>query len=621
LMRWTLVVFFYATVLGAAEEEEDSEEDSEARRARVVFESVLARPAEAVFRNRSRGVVYAAIGPSTLRKASASALSVRALYGREELGLLAVTSDAGLAFLGGDWSPFDAAVSIEGPPLDSSGLRRGKKRPSWFGGSSSGGPEEEEFEAFTAVGAAGDERRRRRRKPAGWASVRRLRTAKIAALAVALRSFDRAVFLDADTRLCSRLLDVAFEALGDHDVAFVPAPSSHHDGILERLYGAAVLDVPEPNSGVFAFRASAAPVLRRWLAVYWRESRELEPTQNPMDQPPLRAAVALERAKFATLPPALNCRGHVKHLNLALPLKCGGFTHDDVLDAVVDATLSSSTTTTTTTTNTDPPPPQRGERNQKRLKAALRDALEATAGCAVVHSHALPKPRRPCPSCPTTRKNVLLLPKREKDFPRPDDIVAVVALEPADSSACARPLRTRRLVAGDDRETRLADLPPGRRAAVVLVVHDPRRHAYGEDGALLERLIPLGDEPPRDRSRRLGPPNLADLADVLDRLEDDVALLLLASEPDASRRLVEAALPDRPDVHRAVADILACHGRYSTKEHNNATDHATTKGGLDGELYEACERLFRAQQSELKGGAAVRWASQKRLRVSSRIDR
>jgi hypothetical protein len=254
-----------------------------------------------------------------------------------------------------------------------------------------------EFEAFTLAEAklnSGEgissliaqnrkiEKERKGSKALAWAAVRQLRSAKMAALLLALDVFAvAAIFLDADTLVCnSEKLSSAFKAVSMDGpwFAFVPAPSEHHGLILERMFGISKNSgPPEPNTGLVVLSAcdGSRRVLRRWSEIYWQESLALGPIQNPMDQPPLRAALFLEDAPWASLHKSLNCRGHVKNLNTALPMRCGGFdvvhweaiARTSVLDAVGTVHLRGASL------------------------ASAKDILGGK-GCAVLHSHLVPRP-------------------------------------------------------------------------------------------------------------------------------------------------------------------------------------------------------------------------------------
>ena len=585
-------------LLGVARAQETAAGVAEGDRALAFYESVVRCPpfGGRVLNNSwsdakwlsgtrvRRGVVYAAIGASTLRKASASALSVRAMYPAREVGILAIASDAGLAelrtwfALRGKALWFDLCFSIDGHGLDFD--------------------ETGDFEAFSPKTSSSSSetsivRQQPGAKSEAWSAVRRLRTAKIAALSLALVVFEEALFLDADTALCGSL-DSAFEALGRgrKQAAFVAAPSTHHSQLLERLYGLKD-EIPEPNTGVLAFGASFEPVLKRWLEVYWRESLALSKIQNPMDQPPLRVAMYQLNATFALLPTFLNCRGHAQNLkNFPLPLKCGGITDDKVLDTLSKMMIS--------------------KKNQRVSPQSLDKALALKGGrhCIVIHSHALPRPKPVPPFFQEQQKqrrpNVLLqMAKKNYSTAAHEEIVAVVEAIASLPESHHKNL----IVGGDDVLERLDDVDLAFTRSAILLVDDPPT-------GLLDALTPFWPEDRTfasaagaraDRLRRLGPPNLADLADVLDRLRQDFTLVLLTSKPKASKLLLRIAFPDRQDLYNLV-DGLLLRRQINNNKKKNTSHHAPpqkknkqnkTIMRLDSELYRACERLFDEQRQTL----------------------
>ena len=117
-----------------------------------------------------------------------------------------------------------------------------------------------EFEATRPVADRSSlstaERWRNRRDPANLA-LRRLRAAKIRAVATALQHFDVALLMDADTYVCSSLLEAACAVSEGPVVAFVPVDRGreHAASVLARserwrVPGHAV----EANTGVVAWR-------------------------------------------------------------------------------------------------------------------------------------------------------------------------------------------------------------------------------------------------------------------------------------------------------------------------------------------------------------------------------
>lgn len=413
------------------------------------------------------GVMWSAIGPSTIRKASGSCQSLSRF--NEDLGRLLVTSDAGLDFLrpwhaarGNDFW-FDAAVSLE------------------YDGYLADLPE---FEAFTMNGT--------RQKQHGWRPMRRLRTAKIASLIVAARTFGRAFFLDADSATCSKLNWWPLRG-----IAFVPAPFSHHSDIVERLYGR--VEVPEPNSGVLAFSSKhALPLFTRWIEVYWRESLELTEIQNPMDQPPLRIAIHLEGAEWAALDPWWNCRGKLKHSNTPMPLICGGLDRR-IANELLRATL--------------------GQMNNARPRQAHLHKLvsaQTETRCKVIHSHDLPKPT-PWSSDrfalrPNARTTIGILElatyrSRGGTFSTVDDWRYA-------ASRGRLPQQEQRIATGE--YALEACLLVQDYECLLVVIFDDPDELPDSNKSMLDALIPLWPEdmryhndPRADRLERLGPPNLA----------------------------------------------------------------------------------------------------------------
>lgn len=444
--------------------------------------SQLVRPGRL---ERRRGVVYAAIGVSTIQKASASCQSVIG-----NLGSLAVTSDEGLTFLqpwfearGADFW-FDRVVSLDGDFL------RGLP----------------EFEAFTALRDKESDEKRLERKSLSWSAIRRLRTAKIAALVLATRLFEQsALFLDSDTLACAPL-DAALATVGpDVPIAFVPAPFSHHVDILDTVYGVSG-DPPEPNTGVLALDTSAAlPLLREWASVYWSESLHLSSRQNPMDQPPLRVAMHKLGTKWAQLEPMWNCRGKLKLLSTAMPMICGGL-DKSTLHALLRFKID------------------KADAKLRATKAQYSrfERAQTKGDCAVIHSHELPKPMpQPWRASVNLRQSTVVISLVDltgtTGVDHPSPLVANFGqasdwrrlADHTSSSAAAFE------VASGDFALEACHLVE--RCAVVLLVDEPwQRHMRKAPYSMLEYLVPLwpqdllhDDNPRADRIRRLGRTNLA----------------------------------------------------------------------------------------------------------------
>lgn len=278
----------------------------------------------------SFAAVYFAVGPISMRKADRSARSVRKNGGTFVRTML-VTDDQGARKA--NRSTFDVVESI------------GVARETGF-----------EFVATRPIAARAQstaERWRNRSDPANTA-LRFLRGSKIDAIRRALRRFDRCLFLDADTYVCSSLEPVACALEAPRDVAFVPVATGreHASNVLSQSKRWRVpRTAREANTGVLAARNSSTTI---GLTAAWREAYEELATQSGflMDQPAFRAALHATQADWARLPDSLNCRGHQRARSgsstTAVPLKCSGF---------------------------------------QTLRGAVQTELNGGAGCVVLHSH------------------------------------------------------------------------------------------------------------------------------------------------------------------------------------------------------------------------------------------
>ena len=232
--------------------------------------------------------VYFAVGSRSLQKASRSAASSKRFDG---LRAMLVTDDATARKLRLQAEhPFDI-VAVD-----------------------AGASHAAEFEATRPVADRSSlstaERWRNRRDPANLA-LRRLRAAKIRAVATALQHFDVALLMDADTYVCSSLLEAACAVSEGPVVAFVPVDRGreHAASVLARserwrVPGHAV----EANTGVVAWRNATASraLVDAWLRAYGDLA---DASGFLMDQPAFRAALHAARARRGAAA-RFNCRGH-----------------------------------------------------------------------------------------------------------------------------------------------------------------------------------------------------------------------------------------------------------------------------------------------------------------------
>lgn len=292
--------------------------------------------------------VYFAVGSRSLQKASRSAASSKLYGGGADVTLRAML------------------VTDE---LTARKLRRTPAHPFDVVAVDAGASHAAEFEATRPVAdrsrVSTSERWRNRQDPANLA-LRRLRAAKIRAVATALQHFDVALLMDADTYVCSSLVEAACAVAGDyslgeqHVVAFVPVDRGreHASTVLARSERWRVpRHAVEANTGVVAWRNSSASQLLvdAWLRAY---DDLADASGFLMDQPAFRAALHATRAPYAALPPHFNCRGHDRtRSKSAVPLRCAGY----------DAGAADG---------------------------AVAARLRGGAGCAVLHSHDIQEPGR-----------------------------------------------------------------------------------------------------------------------------------------------------------------------------------------------------------------------------------
>ena len=287
----------------------------------------------------SLAVVYFAVGPSSMRKARRSAVSAKR-NGGGGLETMLVTDDVGVR-LAANVESFDVLESlgsVEARVLEKTGLRYAVP----------------EFEATREVlGVSGGERtldrgataekwREKTRLPN--VALRLLRASKIEAIALALKRYERVVFLDADTFVCASLEAVkcALATERKRQAAFaafvaVDVGREHGTALLARSPKWALpRTAREANTGVLALRndSKSKTLLDTWRRAY----EDLSRTGFLMDQPAFRTALHATQTPFALLPPQLNCRGHQRRPRkdqqqqqqndthtTAVPLRCTGF--------------------------------------------------------------------------------------------------------------------------------------------------------------------------------------------------------------------------------------------------------------------------------------------------------
>lgn len=209
-----------------------------------------------------------------------------------------------------------------------------------------------------AVDAAStaDKWRARGSRPSNVA-LRVLRASKVEAIGLALALFERVVFLDADTYVCSSLQALACALDGLAIVAFVPVEQGREHGTsLLRERWAVPRTAREANTGVLAVRNDS----RTWrLLDTWRKAyKDISKKGFLMDQPAFRAALHVTQVPLALLSYEFNCRGHQRRSSpaegarsgqsTAVPLRCDGFA---------------------------------------RLDGPVQTKLKGGAGCLVLHSH------------------------------------------------------------------------------------------------------------------------------------------------------------------------------------------------------------------------------------------
>jgi hypothetical protein len=116
------------------------------------------------------------------------------------------------------------------------------------------------------------------------------------------------LFLDTDTRICGGIADL-FELLGPFDLAAAHAPIRLDPRQPESLAGRVPASFPELNTGVIAFRrtAAVAELLERWRRLHIETLRSLE-RGTVGDQSTFRVALYESEVRFTVLRPEDNCR-------------------------------------------------------------------------------------------------------------------------------------------------------------------------------------------------------------------------------------------------------------------------------------------------------------------------
>jgi hypothetical protein len=115
------------------------------------------------------------------------------------------------------------------------------------------------------------------------------------------------LLLDTDTRVCGAISEI-FEVLGAFDVAAAHAPIRLDRRQPGSLAGRAPSAFPELNTGVIAFRRTAAVsrFLERWRALHLESAAS---GGRPIgDQATFRVALYESDLRLAVLPPEYNCR-------------------------------------------------------------------------------------------------------------------------------------------------------------------------------------------------------------------------------------------------------------------------------------------------------------------------
>ncbi|EGB09318.1 hypothetical protein AURANDRAFT_71427 [Aureococcus anophagefferens] len=276
-----------------------------------------------------RGVVYVAVGSTSLQKAFKSARSVRLTNSANEIGSLLVTDSNG-KMRATRWSSnvFDCVVDV--------GRKSAQLRFD----------EMHEFEGFRkkkCEGAPGEcvnteipdvlDSWHDERLSKSSMILKRLRILKVRTFMLGLQLYHTILFLDTDTVVCAPLGRM-FEALDaprktpdtqPSHVAFVPVPKGHTHGheVISKIF-AVPADFPEANTGVIVVRNSSATkrLLANWNIAYHVLARH---SSRLMDQPAFRVSLFRSAVGYRELPASANCRGRNRRTKLAIPLVCDGF--------------------------------------------------------------------------------------------------------------------------------------------------------------------------------------------------------------------------------------------------------------------------------------------------------
>jgi hypothetical protein len=116
------------------------------------------------------------------------------------------------------------------------------------------------------------------------------------------------LFLDTDTRICGGIADL-FELLDAFDLAAAHAPIRLDPRQPGSLAGRVPASFPELNTGVVAFRRTAAvtDLLERWRRLHQETRRSLD-RGTVGDQSTFRVALYESEVRFTVLKPEDNCR-------------------------------------------------------------------------------------------------------------------------------------------------------------------------------------------------------------------------------------------------------------------------------------------------------------------------
>lgn len=115
--------------------------------------------------------------------------------------------------------------------------------------------------------------------------------------------YDRTLFLDTDTYICSDISDI-FDILEKFDIA-----ASHAALRVTRKDSLVPKTFPELSSGVIVFKKSPeiSRLFAEWFSLYKEHRTGIDGKCIVMDQPTFREALYRSDAKITTLPPEYNC--------------------------------------------------------------------------------------------------------------------------------------------------------------------------------------------------------------------------------------------------------------------------------------------------------------------------